>query len=905
MIRHRCSDDSADSRFASRWLRFQKPARSASGRLPSIDDSTPRGRFELFSLSLLVGIIAGSTAASAADSSQLLNLFRTGQYSECVEASTKAIAESEFNENYRLLKLRSEMELGRYADAAETFEAALKNFSGSIEVRWWGRDVCRFNNQPERIAQLDDEIAKLVRQTPWRYSDSANRIIFGRFVLSQSGDPKQVLEGVYNVVKKFSPTYAPVYIACGELALEKNDFALAAQNFEQAAKHDPADADAPFGLAQAFAPSDAEKANAAIKQTMERNPNHIGCLLFVADEHIDAERYHDAETVLAQVETINPLHPQAAAYRAVLAHLRNQPESEKQYRGTALKHWGTNPEVDHLIGKKLSQKYRFAEGAAHQRQALQFDARFLPAKMQLASDLLRLGEEEEGWKLANEVYEEDGYNVFAHNLVTLQESVTKFRTLEGDGIVLRMDAREADIYGHRVLDLLQRAKRDLCAKYNATLPAPIIVEMFPKQEDFAIRTFGLPGGAGFLGVCFGTVITANSPASQAAHPTCWEATLWHEFCHVVTLNKTHNKMPRWLSEGISVFEERQADPTWGQTINPLYRKMLLGDELTPVSELSGAFLHPKSGLHLQFAYFESSLVVEYLVEKHGLEELQKILVDLGNGLTINDTLARHTGSLDELDLAFAAFARQRAVEMARDADWSEPELPKRASTELLAMYLKEHPTNYAALQRQAKQLIADKKFSEAKQPLESMRRLYPNDASSDGHLVLLARVHRELKETPQERAALESLAKLTDDNVDLFARLSELTSQAGEWEATRQFAQRWLAVSPLQPAPHRIAAQAAEKLHDDHLIIDSYRALLLLDPIDVADLHLKLATALQRTGDLLAAKRQVLLALEEAPRFRAAHQKLLEIIKASEPATQPADKPTEAAKPMKPAAVSK
>lgn len=79
----------------------------------------------------------------------------------------------------------------------------------------------------------------------------------------------------------------------------------------------------------------------------------------------------------------------------------------------------------------------------------------------------------------------------------------------------------------------------------------------------------------------------------------------------------------------------------------------------------------------------------------------------------------------------------------------------------------------------------------------------------------------------------------------------------------------------------------------------------MLDPIDVADLHLKLATALQRTGDLLAAKRQVLLALEEAPRFRAAHQKLLEIIKASEPATQPADKPTEAAKPMKPAAVFK
>lgn len=881
--------------------------RSASEGLGSRScyELRPRWRFGFVCLVASLITLAGGGTAEAADSTQLLTLFRTGQYSECVEASAKAISESEFNENYRLLKLRSELELGRYADAAETLDGALKKFSSSIELRWYGRDVARFNGQTERVAAFEDEIAKLVQQTPWRYSDAASRLIVGRFVLSQGADPKKVLDGAYNVVKKFQPTYAPAFLACGELALEKNDFALAAQNFEQAAKLDAADADSHFGVAQAFAPSDPEKTNAAIKATLERNPNHIGCLLFIADEHIDAERYDEAETVLTQVEAINPVHPKAAAYRAVLAHLRNQPESEKQYRGTGLKHWATNPDVDYTIGKKLSQKYRFAEGAEHQRQALQFDAKFLPARIQLASDLLRLGQEDEGWKLANEVYEADGYNIFAHNLVTLQESIAKFRTLEEDGILIRMDAREADIYGRRVLDLLKRAKQQLAVKYDVTLPAPIIVEMFPKQEDFAIRTFGLPGGAGFLGVCFGTVITANSPASQDKNPTCWEATLWHEFCHVVTLNKTHNKMPRWLSEGISVFEERQADPTWGQTINPLYRKMLLGDELTPVSQLSGAFLHPKSGLHLQFAYFESSLVVEYLVEKHGLDTLQKILVDLGNGLTINDALARHTGSLDELDSAFEAFARNRAIEMARDADWTEPELPKRANSELLAGYLKDHPNNYAALQRQAKQLIAEKKFAEAKQPLETMRKLYPNDASGDGHHVLLARVHRELKETPQERAVLESLAKLNDDSVDLFARLAELTSQAGDWEATRQFAQRWLAVSPLQPAPHRIAAEAAEKLNDDPLAIDSYRALLLLNPVDVADLHLKLATTFQRSGDLSSAKRHVLLALEEAPRFRAAHQRLLEIIKASESATDSSGKKDATAKPLRPAAAAK
>src|SRR6185369_92933 len=177
----------------------------------------------------------------------------------------------------------------------------------------------------------------------------------------------------------------------------------------------------------------------------------------------------------------------------------------------------------------------------------------------------------------------------------------------------------------RVVALLQRARAELAKKYGVQLDEPVIVEMFPRQQDFAIRTFGLPGGAGFLGVCFGRVITANSPASQAAHPSCWEATLWHEFCHVVTLNKTKNKMPRWLSEGISVYEERQADKTWGQTITPKYRAMMLGDDLTPVSQLSSAFLSPKTPQHLNFAYFESSLVVEYLVEKYGVAMLQRVL----------------------------------------------------------------------------------------------------------------------------------------------------------------------------------------------------------------------------------------------------------------------------------------
>lgn len=259
-------------------------------------------------------------------------------------------------------------------------------------------------------------------------------------------------------------------------------------------------------------------------------------------------------------------------------------------------------------------------------------------------------------------------------------------------------------------------------------------------------------------------------------------------------------------------------------------------------------------------------------------------MDLGNGITINEALDRHVGSLDELNRTFMDYARATAEAMAPAADWSDPELPARADAEKVAAWLQDHPTNYAALRRLARQLVAGRKkrWVAAKKPLKSMLQLYPNDEADDSLYPLLAQVTRELNDTSQERIAWERLAKLSDDNVEMLARLTELTSQAEEWELARSYSQRWLAVSPLQARPHRLAAEAAENLK---MIISLSAAIApcwRIDPIDAAELHLRMAKCLQRRGELSVAKRHALLAVEEAPRFRAAHRLLLEIQSAIE-----------------------
>ncbi|MFT7632239.1 MAG: tetratricopeptide (TPR) repeat protein, partial [Mariniblastus sp.] len=823
-----------------------------------------------------------SEAETESDEDRTVRLFHQGKFLEAIASATAIQADLgkySVEEKWSLLIIESHLAIGEYEQALSALDVGLKRFPNSIRHRWIGIQVYQYNGKVVEAARQSTEIAELSAEKSWLYRGVPNQIILGKYFTLRGADAKQILETFYLPNLKRTPNPTEVLLAIGELALSKGDYAMAADNYQAAVKLEASNPAAHFGVALSFLPSDSEKANSAVESVLRINAKHLDALLLVIDQHISAERYEAAESSLAQVLAVNSKHPVAWAYRSVLAHLANDPEKEGEYRGQALAHWIGNPEVDHTIGRELSEKYRFQEGEAYQRRALIYDKDFLPAKIQLAHDLLRLGQELEGWKLADEVFDADQYNVVAHNLVMLRDQISKFKTLERDGFVVRMEASEAEIYGEQVLQLLVRAKKTLCGKYDAQLEMPVFIEVFPRQQDFAIRTFGLPGGAGFLGVCFGRVVTMNSPAAQGANKTSWESVLWHEFCHVVTLQKTQNKMPRWLSEGISVYEERLADSAWGNSINSEFRKMLLDDQLTPVSKLSGAFLRPPSGLHLQFAYYESSLVVEFLVNEFGIDALKDVLNDLSIGTPINDALRRHCAPVEFIDKEFAEFAVAQANTLAPDANWAaNPTGLKMPAADWLQWNL-ENKRSLGGLISEATQWISEEKFKDAVTPLQAAIQLSPGSKQA---YKMLSAVYQKLEDADQELVAREAWAKLEASDVELYTRLLELTSAKQAWEKTKFYARRLTGVNPLIVTPYRYLAVAAEKTADDPATIRALGVLAKLDPLDVADVNFRLASALHRNGYDELAKRHVLIALEQAPRYRDAHKLLLTIIDSSE-----------------------
>ncbi|QDT27134.1 Anaphase-promoting complex, cyclosome, subunit 3 [Gimesia panareensis] len=832
----------------------------------------------LSTLSILIFLLSVPTLSAASELEDCELLLRTGQYQACIQTSAVAIDKKAYGSEWPLVKAQAELALGQYAEAQQTVDAGLKRYSWSLPLRYLAWQIYHLNNEHEAADVLLASIHELASRSAWRYTDADSLVALGQASLLRGMDPGEVLETFYDRAIQEYPDQRDAWLASGNLALDKHDFALASETFAAGLKQTPNDPDLLFGLSQALQRSDPQRAATLATEVLKINPYHLPSRMAEIARLIDSEEYATAKIQLDQILAINPHLASAWASLAAIAHFENRPFDETAYYQEALSHHDQNPRVDYLIGKILSEHYRFAEGAAYQKQALEKDLKFLPARIQLAQDQLRLGQEVSGWEHALQAHAQDGYDTTTFNLLELKDQLARFKTLEDESFIIRMEAREADIYGQQVKTLLHQARKTLCQKYGLQLDQKITVEIFPDPDDFAVRTFGMPAVSGYLGVCFGKVITANSPASQADHPTSWESVLWHEFCHVVTLELTSNKMPRWISEGISVYEERQKNPYWGEVMIPQYRELILKGETTPISQLSSAFMNPKSSLHIQFAYFQSSMVVEYLVQNFGLETIRNILGDLQAGVPINVAIERHTKTLGELEEEYAIWLKAQADRFAPRADWSEQDLRPLLNddTKRFDDWVREHPNHFRGLMAYASILAEENRVGELETTLKKLVEIYPEYTGADNASLQLAQLYQKQKRFDEEQQLLEQHARINPNALDVFQRLIERYQDQGNWSAVYQTVRKAHAVNPLNQETQQALATACIKLDRRQEAIQAYQAILALEPHNKAEAHYQLARLLQKENQQQA-KRHTLIALEQAPRFRAAHLLLLEL----------------------------
>ncbi|MBU6301930.1 MAG: tetratricopeptide repeat protein [Verrucomicrobia bacterium] len=804
---------------------------------------------------------------------RLTMVLAEGHYDMIVEAAGQALTRSAAPWKWQILRLRGLEALGRGELIREDLPGLVKLYGHEVVFLAEAHRLHLAMGEPDQaraILRLADERA---RGVSLKDRSAEELVALGRIAAAMGADPERVLKQFLGAAKAKDPKSPEPFLAAGELALAKSDFARAAREFRGGLDLAPRDPDLRFGLARAFWPGDREEAVANAQRALEVNPSHAGALLLQAEQLLDTERYAEAEPLLERVLAVNASHPVAWAMRSLIAILRdNDPDLARQAEETALAARARNPEVPHVVGRGLSRHYRFTEGAAEQRKALAWDPGYQAARVQLATDLLHVGEEEEAWELSAEVARADPYNVLAFNYLKLKNQLAAYETRRTPHFTLRMRPDEMRIYGDRVEAILEEARVRFLDKYAVALAGPTLVEIFAEQQDFAIRTFGELGGAGYLGVCFGTVITVNSPGSHASGNTNWEATLWHEFCHVVTLTATRNRMPRWLSEGISVHEERLRDPNWGQTMTTEWRERILrADGLTPIAQLSGAFRAAEKPGDLMFAYYQSSLVVDFLVATYGQERFRKLLQTLANGDGINESLAAVFEPIESLEKKFQAHARGLAEAFGDGVDWTAPDELAETADPVSA-----YPRNYPVRQAHTLKLLGESRWEEAARSAEVQIALFPGYTGADNGYELAARAARGKGDEAAEANALRAWTRRSAAASEACLRLIELDRKTGNWAGAREAAGRQLAINPfLQPA-HYALGRGAEAAGETDGAVQAFRKLLLLKPDNAAEVHYRLGRLLA-PGDAEQAKRHVLEALLEAPRDLEAHRLLVEL----------------------------
>lgn len=666
-------------------------------------------------------------------------------------------------------------------------------------------------------------------------------------------------------------------IAWGELFLEKQNRPEALRSFRAALQTDRRNAAAFAGLARVFADDNGETARELAARALGLNPSLVSAHLVLADLALDEDQRDQAREAIEQALAVNPSSLEALSRKAAIAWLEDR---TSDFERLVARVHAINPghgDVFRIAGAQAARHYRFDQAAELTRKALALEPGNVRASAELGLHLLRTGDEPGARAALDRAFRADPYDLVTYNLLGLLDSLERFETVDDGLVTLRMHPDEAPVLREHALPLARKALDTLGARYGHTVQGPILVEIFPRHDDFAVRNVGLPGMVGALGACFGRVVTLDSPRARPPGTFNWQATLWHEMAHVVTLQMSDNRIPRWLTEGISVYEEQQARPEWGREMELRFADALERGELLPLSELNRGFM---SGETIALAYYQAALLVDHLVETRGRAALGTLVRAFAGGATVDQAMRRAIGpTLAELEPEFLASVGERFVSvLAARRGPEDVRLTSRTPRQVIDALAAEYPGNFE-LQLRLGDLHAS--AGEADQAMAAWERaaaLLPSVVGNDSPLARLANLAASRGDTARAADALERLLSRDDTNIEAARRLASLLDPALE---PARAARAWGRVAELDPFDATASAALGRHALDTRAPEKAarwFRAALAAGPVDRAAAHCDLAESYLAVGQAPQARRQVLAALELAPSYARAQDLLLTLV---------------------------
>jgi tetratricopeptide (TPR) repeat protein len=370
-----------------------------------------------------------------------------------------------------------------------------------------------------------------------------------------------------------------------------------------------------------------QQAYSLLDRALSTNPNYLPALVTKARQQMIENKKEEVKETIQTALGAHENAPQAWALSAVYHYRQDQNEQYRKARRNAFAINENYGMLDAMLARTLSDDFKYVTARTFFRKAAKRNPNLWTVQRDRGINELRLGNEKRGKKIIQRSFQNNRFDVLAYNMLELLDKLeNKFETSSIPGYRVRIHQKEAGYAQPYVHRLLKRLRREFMERYDYQLDEPTLVEVFEDHRDFSVRTAGMQG-LGALGACFGSVSISLSPrAKDQMGAFNWGAILWHEMAHAYALQMSDMNVPRWFTEGLSTYEEGRGYASWEREKAHRLFRAWKADKLPTIPELASG----KGGGLLTY-YLYGSVIIEYLVERHGFDAITDLLRAYGEG----------------------------------------------------------------------------------------------------------------------------------------------------------------------------------------------------------------------------------------------------------------------------------
>ncbi len=865
----------------------------------------------IFFLSICLNsiLVLASVSALPDESLQKANkLFQQGEYSKAIAQYEKAVKNNNLAFKAHLGLAQVFIEKGEYTKAEAASKNALKispehpdalNISGDILKLKGSYEKAKSNYQ--RALQIDANHlpARLnlgIMQWEWGEKELARQTL--QYFISYYRSHSNLSAADLNIIAQaciyldrfrdandlfYEATKADTqlwqaYIPWGNLFLSKYNLPDATGVFEDALKINPNAAEAHSGLARCWRHNNFEQASQTANKALSINSNLSEAVNLLAEMEIVMGNF---ETALEKLEAPLQINPNSLSTRTLRALCFYFLKDDNKFANEESLILSINPKYGDLyyeLAETLAKRYLFKESVDFYQKALALDPEHWAARAGLGTSFSRLGKEAAGKEELEKAFAKDPYNKHVGNLLRLFDEFPQYKTHETQNFTLRIHEKDDTILSKYAIALAEESYSDLKNKYATKNADPFILEIFPEHDDFAVRCFGMPGAQAFLGICFGNVVAMDSPRARTKGDFVWGETLWHELVHVSHLRLTNNRIPRWLAEGIAVYETSTAKPHWSMHLDLPFIMAFNDERVLPLKDLDSGFNRPTSPGQVMLSYFQASKVVEFIVKKYGQQKLLQTFPLYKSGMNTEEVVKKvFAKNIQVIDEEFKQYIKQIYNLDALDLNFNPHEL--KANSDDLENYLSkklaENANNPFLNFQFGVYYKKEKVYDKAITYLQKAKELFPMYVEPENPYKHLAEIYLE---TGQKSKAVEELTLLTSLNgkdLGMLNLLAKISAETKNYSDTIEALNKIIYITPFDSDVHDKLASAylAEKQYEK--AISELQIHLLTEPQDLAGAHCELASAYLQAGRKSDAKISALAALEIAPNYDRAQEILL------------------------------